>query len=151
MGKIDGALKFAQQVVNSGARYFQANPAVTALLKQMVGQDRHYLAHEYFNLDWDVMAFSDVARTLQNAKLSFAASAHLIDHVEVINLSETARKLLAEIKQSLLYQSTRDYFVNQQFRRDIFVKGALKLTPLEPAKRFITKRLCSSLAPTQSL
>ena len=136
VGKIDGALKFAQQVVDSGARYFQANPAVAALLKQMAGQDRHYLAHEYFNLDWDVMAFSDVAQTLQNAKLTFAASAHLIDHVEVINLSETARKLLAEIKQPLLYQSIRDYFVNQQFRRDIFVKGARRLTPLERSEAF---------------
>jgi SAM-dependent methyltransferase len=131
VGKIEGALKFAQQVVDSGARYFQANPGVTALLKRIFGQDRHYLAHEYFNLDWDVMAFSDVARMLQNAKLTFAASAHLMDHVEAINLSETARKLLAEIKQPLLYQSVRDYFVNQQFRRDIFVKGTRRLTPLE--------------------
>jgi hypothetical protein len=54
-----------------------------------------------------------------------------MDHVEAINLSETARKLLAEINQPLLYQSVRDYFVNQQFRRDIFVKGARRLTPLE--------------------
>ena len=136
VGKIDGALKFAQQVVDSGAHYFRANPAVAQHLKQIAGQDRRYLAHEYFNLDWDVMAFSDVAKTLQRAKLTFAASANLIDHVEAINLSETAHKLLAEIKQPLLYQSIRDYFVNQQFRRDIFVKGRRSLTSLERSEAF---------------
>ena len=131
VGKIDGALKFAQQVVDSGAKYFQANPAVADLLKRIAGQDRHYLAHEYFNLDWDVMPFSDVARMLHDAKLTFAASAHLMDHVEGGFLTENARKLLAGIKQPLLYQSVRDYFVNQQFRRDIFIKGGRTLTPLE--------------------
>jgi SAM-dependent methyltransferase len=131
VGKVDGALKFAQQVVDSGARYFQANPAVAERLKRISGQNRRYLAHEYFNLDWDVMAFSDVARLLAHAKVSFAASAHLLDHVELINLSERARELLSGIKQPLLYQSVRDYFVNQQFRRDVFIKGARELTPLE--------------------
>ena len=136
VGKIDGALKFAQQVVDSGALYFKANPAVAERLKQIAGQNRHYLAHEYFNLDWEVMSFSDVARMLQNAKLTFAASAHLMDHVDAMFVSETARKLLAEIKQPLLYQSVRDYFINQQFRRDIFVKGGHRLTPLERSEAF---------------
>jgi hypothetical protein len=35
-----------------------------------------------------------------------------------------------------LYQSVRDYFVNQHFRRDIFIKGRRTLTPLERAEAF---------------
>lgn len=131
VGKIDGALRFAQNMVDTGASYFKANPAVAVRLKRISGQDRHYLAHEYFNLDWDVMPFSEVARWLGQAKLTFVASAHLLDHVDIINLSEGAQQFLSAIKQPLLYQSVRDYFVNQQFRRDIFVKGARDLTSLE--------------------
>jgi hypothetical protein len=130
-GKIDGALAFAQQVADSGALYFRANPAVTERLKRIKEQNRNYLAHEYFNRDWDLMTFSDVAGYLDEAKLGFVASAHLIDHVDGVNLSADGQKLLGGIQHPILRQSVRDYLVNQQFRRDVFVKGPRRLTFLE--------------------
>ena len=48
-GRIEGALSFAQQVVDSGALYFRGNPAVAKRLKKIATQNRSYLAHEYFN------------------------------------------------------------------------------------------------------
>jgi hypothetical protein len=134
--KLNEALAFAQQVIDSGALYFRGNPAVAERLKKMSEQDRNYLAHEYFNRDWRVMAFSDVARWLDDAKLSFVASAHLLDHVEAVNLSESGQKLLSGISHPVLRQSVRDYFVNQQFRRDVFVKGTRRLSPLEQKEAF---------------
>lgn len=136
LNKIDGAVNFAQHVVDSGALYFQANPAVAQRLKQIAGQNRNYLAHEFFNQDWDIMSFSDAARMLDEAKLTFLASAHLMDHVEAINLTEAGQKLLSGISHPILRQSVRDYFVNQQFRRDIFIKGAHRLTGLEITELF---------------
>ncbi|MFO1081066.1 MAG: class I SAM-dependent methyltransferase [Reyranellaceae bacterium] len=130
-GKVDGALAFAQQVAGSGALYFRANPAVGERLKRIAEQNRNYLAHEYFNRDWDLMAFSEVAQELADAKLSFVASAHFLDHFDAVNLSQDGQKLLAGIQHPILRQSVRDYLVNQQFRRDIFVKGPRRLTPLE--------------------
>ena len=50
--KVDRALAFAQQVIDSGALYFRRNPAVGERLKEVAGQNRNYLAHEYFNEDW---------------------------------------------------------------------------------------------------
>jgi len=131
IGKVDGALAFARNIADSGALYFRANPAVTARLKQISEQSRNYLAHEYFNRDWELMAFSDVARWLESAKLSYAASAHLLDHTDAVNLTPEGQKLLLGIAHPILRQTVRDYFVNQQFRRDIFVKGTRRLTPLE--------------------
>lgn len=131
LAKLDGAVSFAQQVINSGALFFRGNPAVAERLKRMSALDRHYLAHEFFTHDWRVMPFSEVARWLDDAKLSFVTSAHLIDHVEAVNLTETGHKLLSSISHPVLRQSVRDYFVNQQFRRDIFAKGHRKLTQLE--------------------
>ena len=131
IGKINDALKFAQQVVDSGALYFRANPAVAERLKMISNQNRSYLAHEYFNRDWDVMPFSEVVRWFEDAKLSFVASANLLDHIEVANLTADARKVLADIQHPILRQSVRDYFVNQQFRRDVFIKGARRLSAFE--------------------
>jgi SAM-dependent methyltransferase len=136
LAKLDGAVTFAQQVIDSGALFFRGNPLVAERLKRMSSMDRHYLAHEFFTHDWRVMPFSDVARWLDDAKLNFVASAHLLDHVEQINLSADGLKLLGQIQHPILRQSVRDYFVNQQFRRDIFTKGSRRISPLEQMEAF---------------
>ena len=148
IGRIEGALKFAQQVVDSGALYFRANQAIAERLKQISQQNRNYLAHEYFNRDWHVMPFSEVAQRLEDAKVSFVASAHLLDHVEVANLTGQAQRLLAEIQHPILRQSVRDYFVNQHFRRDIFIKGARKLSAVEQMEMLLSTAFVLMLDPT---
>ena len=131
VAKLDGAMAFAQQVIDSGALFFRGNPAIAERLKMFSALDRRYLAHEFFNQDWRVVPFSEVARWLEQGKLSFVASAHLLDHIDAVNLTEAGQKLLAGISHPVLRQSVRDYFVNQQFRRDIFAKGYRRLTLLE--------------------
>ena len=126
MPRIDAALDFAQQVVDSNALYFRANPAVAERLKAIRGQNRHYLAHEFFNADWHPVPFSDVAEHLAAAKLSFAASANLLAHIDSVNLTAAQQQMLSAITHPVLRESVRDYCENQQFRRDIFVKGALR-------------------------
>ena len=130
VSKIDGALAFAKTVVDSKAAYFKANPAVVDRLKKITEQNKHYVAHEYFNADWLPMPFSDVASLLSEAKLSFAASSNFFDHSDGINLTADQQILLGGIKHPILKESVRDYMVNQQFRRDIWVKGVRPLLPL---------------------
>ena len=97
----------------------------------MQQQNRAYLAHEYCNQHWQPMAFSQLISALEPAKLSFLGSAAIFDHIDLLNLSEAAQKILANIEHPVLKQSVRDYLVNQQFRRDYFVKGSRKLSLLE--------------------
>ncbi len=129
--KLDAGVKFAQQVNDAGALYFRQTPNAVKKLKDMDKEDRHYASHEYFTQDWRLMAFSDVARVLNGAKLTFAASGTMLDHVETANYNDAARNLLAGIKHPILRQSVRDYVVNQQFRRDIFVRGPRQLSRTE--------------------
>jgi SAM-dependent methyltransferase len=136
VAKVDGAVAFAQQVIDSGALYFRANPAVGERLKALSGLRRNYLVHEYFTEDWRPITFSDMSRVLEDAKLDFVGSANLLDHVEAVNLSEAGQKLLSGISHPILRQSVRDYLVNQQFRRDIFAKGSRRLSALEQAEAF---------------
>lgn len=135
VNRIGNALDFAQRIVDAGAIYFKANPAVADRLAKLKDYSANYLAHEYFNADWHPMPFSQTAELLEPAKLTFAASAQLLDQVDAINLSAEARKLLGEISDPLLRQTVRDFFVNQQFRRDVFIKGARLLPQLELQRR----------------
>lgn len=134
VSRIDAALAFAQQVVDSNAMYFRANPSVAERLTKIRAQNRHYLAHEYFNADWDPMPFSQVAGMLSEAKLSFGASAHLFDHVDNVNFTPESQALMNGITHPILRESVRDYCVNQQFRRDIFVKGPRPLPAVRQAE-----------------
>ena len=147
VGKIDGALAFAQQVVESGAQFFKANPAVAERLKKIAEQNRNYLAHEYFNADWHPMPFSDLAKWLEQAKLAFAASAHLLDQVEAIHLPESAAKMLAEQRHPVLRETLRDYLVNQQFRRDLFVRGPRRVAVIERMESLRSLRLVPLTSP----
>ncbi len=134
VSRIDGALEFAEKLFASNPTYAKANPAVAERLKSIKDQNRNYLAHEYFNRDWLPMPFSRMAQWLAPAKTGYACSAHYLDHIDAVNLSVEQQALLKEIPDVLFRETVRDFMVNQQFRRDYWVKGARKLNPLEQAE-----------------
>jgi len=131
ISRIDGALDFAEKLFATNPTYVKANPQVPERIKKIKEQDRNYLAHEYFNRDWLPMPFSRMAQWLAPTKISYACSAHYLDHINGINLTVEQRALLSEIPDAMFRETVLDFMVNQQFRRDYWVKGARKLNPLE--------------------
>ena len=129
--RLQGAVGFSNKIADAGALLFKASPAVSERLRTIAGQPPGRLVDEYLGRGRHLVAFSEVARSLGEAKLDFAAAAHLLDHLDGINLSPEGIRLLAGIPHPVLRQSVRDYLVNQQFRRDVFVKGLRRLTSLE--------------------
>ncbi|MDP2001266.1 MAG: class I SAM-dependent methyltransferase [Rhodoferax sp.] len=134
VSRIDGALDFADKLMATNPGYLKANPMVTERLKGMKAHNRNYLAHEYFNRDWLPMPFSKMAQWLAPAKVGFACSAHYLDHVDAVNLSPEQQALLNETPDALFRQTVRDFMVNQQFRKDFWVKGGRKLSLLAQAE-----------------
>lgn len=134
--KIDAAMDFAQAMIDADARYFRTHPGLKDWLAKMRSLSRNYVAHEYFNRDWHPMPSSEVARTLSAAKLTYAASATLAEHLDGLGLPPKSRDLLAGITHPLLRETVLDYLVNQRFRRDIFVKGPRPLSPAARNERF---------------
>lgn len=131
LSRVDGALEFTEKLLATNPRFSRANPGVVDRLKSIKGQNRQYLAHEYFNRDWLPMHFGTLAQWLEPAKVGFACSAHLLDHVDGINLSAEQQTLLQQIPDAMFRETVRDFMVNQQFRRDYWVKGPRKLSALE--------------------
>ena len=147
VNRIDGAVSFVEKMLETNPLYARANPSVNDRMKNIKEQNRHYLAHEYFNRDWHPMHFSDLAQWLEPAKLNFACSAHYLDHIDLINLGEEQRNFLEEITDTKFRQAVRDFMVNQQFRRDYWVKGARKLDALEQAELVRSQRVVLQTHP----
>lgn len=129
--RIGGALEFAEELMATNPLYVRANPTIGERIKTMKQHGRDYLAHEYFNRDWHPMHFATAAEWLAPAKVQFACSAHFHDHVGVLSLSKEQSDLLARIPDPQFRESVRDFMVNQQFRRDYWVRGRRTISALE--------------------
>jgi SAM-dependent methyltransferase len=138
--RLDESLRLFDRLAEVGARYIRETPGLVERIKQLQTQQRNYVAHEYLNGEWTIFHFADVASDLSAAKLSYVASAHLLDHIDAINLTAEQSALLAEIKDPIRREGLRDLIVNQQFRRDIFARGAVPLTPHEARKAWLDLR-----------
>ncbi|MFZ1539138.1 MAG: class I SAM-dependent methyltransferase, partial [Chromatiaceae bacterium] len=125
--RIGAALGFAARLMALQPAYLQANPQVAERLQGMQTKDRHYLAGEYFNRDWQPMLFSELARWLAPAKLEFAGSALYWNLLAPGYLPEAQRAFLAEIPDPTYRETTLDFLLNSQFRWDYWVKGGQRL------------------------
>jgi SAM-dependent methyltransferase len=141
INRIDGALDFTEKLFATNPLFARANPLVKEKIKQIAGENHHYLAHEYFNRDWHPMYISKMAKLLDSAKLTYACSSHYLDYVDAVNLTTEQQTFLKDIHDPIFKQTVRDFMVNQQFRKDYWVKGARRLTPLEQAHGLREQRL----------
>jgi SAM-dependent methyltransferase len=96
-GRIHKALGFAQQVMDTEPLALMTAPGAAEQLRKMQSLDPHYIAHEFFNRDWQPMHFSTVAQWLEGAKLQFACSASYMDAAESMHL--TAEQLKSYLEQ----------------------------------------------------
>ncbi|MBK5969032.1 MULTISPECIES: class I SAM-dependent methyltransferase [Thiorhodovibrio] len=141
VGRIDGAIGFVERLLATNPAYARENPAIAARFNKLKEHNRAYLAHEYFNRDWAPMSLGTMAEWLQPAKLDYAGSAHPLDAIDAIHLTEEQRTLLAEIPDPLFRAGVRNFMVNQQFRRDYWVKGPRRLNALEQRAQIRALRL----------
>ena len=129
--RIDAALDFAGSLMEADPIFTRVNPSVGERIKALKDQDRRYLAHEYFNRDWLPVSFSEMSEWLSSAKLTYVCSASYLDNIDSLNLTPAQQGVLMNISDPTFRELVRDFMVNQQFRRDYWVRGARRLTTFE--------------------
>ena len=143
--KILNSIKFIEPLIQN-SKFVSTTSSVKEQYIQMQQKSINYLAHEYFNSDWQPMYFSDVAKLLSTAKLSYACSADYLDNVDNINLTQDQQMLLADISDTNFYQSTRDFLVNKKFRKDYWVKGKSKISLFEQKNEMRNEKFVLNVA-----
>ncbi len=146
--QVKAALDFSQQLLAAEPRAL-SDSRVKDRLGTIAKQDPHYLAHEYFNRDWEPMYFADLAAALAPAKLSYACQASTLDQVPVLHFTPAQQALLDGISDPLFRETVRDYIQNQQFRRDYWIKGARKLAPAEQQAQWASLRVALAVPRDQ--
>jgi len=141
IGQTDAALSFIDQFLGLEPLYAKANPGAVERLKQVKGQDRQYLAHEYMNRDWHPMYFADIENWLTDAKVGFASSAHTLDNLYEMNMTPAQVDFMRSVPDVSLRETVRDFCVNQQFRRDYWVRGVRSLVGHEQVAAMREERI----------
>jgi hypothetical protein len=139
--RVGDAMAFAERLLGMDPLYHRANPKVVERLKVFMSQDHRYLAHEFLNANWTPMHVADIAKWLERTKCSLACSANYLDHIDSLNLAADARELLRGIPDSMFRETVRDFMINRWFRREYWVKGVRRLSPLEQAEALSRERV----------
>jgi SAM-dependent methyltransferase len=135
------ALEFIRQLAAAKAHYFTHNAAVTTHLEQRAADNPLYLAHEYLNEHWSPMYHADVARDLDAARLTFVASAGLIENNDRLSLPPAIAAMCKESRDPEWRETLRDYARDQRFRRDIFLRGPSPMKPVEHSEALTCVRV----------
>ena len=74
----------------------------------------------------------------------------MLDSVEKLNLTKDQSEFLKTISDATFRETTRDFLLNQQFRKDYWVKGPRKINPTAQSLAFKSIRLLL-LAPADTI
>ena len=138
LDKIDASITFMRNLLGTDPVYKKAYPGVEPMLEELSKKDKRYLAHEFFNADWTTMSVKKLSEMLSDCKLQFAASAHPLELLPNINFTKQQLELIQTINDPIFREYVKDFCLNQDFRRDLWVKGGRTLSATERMNEFLS-------------
>jgi SAM-dependent methyltransferase len=132
--RIEKAVKDAAEIANLKSGYFRANPGAVDTISKLPKRQSNYLAHEYLNAAWTTFYSVDVADEMAAAKLTYLASATLMENHLELMLADAAAQHVRQQPTERLRQLTQDFLTGQRFRRDVFVRGHPRLPRMETSR-----------------
>lgn len=132
--QIHQAAQFVDKLQQLNAGFITANPGLKPRLATLNTADRHYLVHEYMHRHWQPMYHIDVANDLADAKLDYIGSADLPLAYRQMYLTPDQLALLEAIADRRMRETVHDYLLNIGFRKDIFVRGARRMSQMRQSE-----------------
>lgn len=132
--QLKGGAGLVKSLVQANAGYFLHNPQIQSRVEGLEKHSGNYLVHEYMHKHWQPLYHADVARDFTVAKLEFAGVADGVQAYPQLYLSQEVRDLLSTLPDPVMRETIKDYAMNNGFRKDVYVRGARKLTGLRRVK-----------------
>lgn len=132
--RAQAGLGAVEKLLEANPRAFNHGDRVKKLIEKLKKSQVNYIIHEYFNEHWYPFYVTDIANRMGKSGLSFVASATLQRNILDLNLNEAQRKLVQPITDIVKREQYKDYLLDEQFRRDIFVRSTPTVTPRDPMK-----------------
>ena len=121
--KAKRALGFIKEMAALEGRFFKDHPRVVPTLEKMEKMDPRYLAHEYLNSEWHPQYSAEVSAEMARARLTWVADAEVRVNFPEFWLSPPMLGFLAKAENTAQRETWKDFLLDTQFRRDVFIKG----------------------------
>lgn len=122
------ALGVARAMTELKAPALTASPMVANLLAR-ADIPPGYLAHELMNANWEPLCVTDVRADTRSVGLEPAGTANLLQNYDSFVLRKAARDVLAGIEDPDAREFARDFFLDQVFRQDVFIRAGRFAAP----------------------
>ena len=111
------------------------NASAQQRLEAMKHQPPAYIAHEFLNESWQPLYVTEVRAALAEAKLEPAGSAIIAENHALLALAADVAPLVRNAPDPDMAELLKDFGMNRQFRRDLFVKGTTRPPAREAQRR----------------
>ncbi|MWV62619.1 methyltransferase domain-containing protein [Helicobacter saguini] len=141
--RITNCVTFFEKLLACEPMFSKLNPQNLDFLEQMKNlpnSQKSYIAHEYLNADWEIFYFSDMVKLLDKAKLSFLCSGKVIEHFEEFSITAEGVAFLNTIDNKIFREQLKDYFINRQFRVDLFARAMRRISIFEAREKLLNTK-----------
>jgi SAM-dependent methyltransferase len=132
---IGEAQELLKSLIEHSSAFIVQNPGVKARVEGMAQQDRAYLAHEFVNSGWEPIYVTEVMKNFGEAKLTYIGSASLTENRIDLCVPKNLQDLVRKAPDAGMRELLKDYAINKQFRRDLYVRGPQRLSNHEQRRR----------------
>lgn len=143
--RVPQAMEKFDQAFATGKGYFALQKPIESKINEIKKHDKVYVAHEYFNQNWNLFYHTDIVQQFQEAKVAYAGSATLFDSYLENFLGEQERQILNQYKDQGMRETLKDYFINRNFRKDLFIRGPLPLSSREKSRLLFATKFCLNI------
>jgi SAM-dependent methyltransferase len=128
---IDEGMELMKKLVEHSSAFIAHNPTIKTRVEKMGKQDKAYLAHEFLNAGWQPIYVTDAMEDFAAAKTNYIGSASIAENRPDLCVSRDLLPLVRNAPDVAMHELLKDYAINKQFRRDLYVKGPQRLNPRE--------------------
>lgn len=139
--RVRAGFDFVKTLLDKGAHALEGQPQAKRQIERADKLPANYLAQEFLNEHWHPMYVTDVMRELSAAKLEYVGSASAVENDLRIIVTDDTAKFIQDQPTEELRQLVKDMVLNTRFRRDIYAKGARRLSGLDQRQYFSRCRL----------
>lgn len=136
LSRTEQALGALKQLSESRLRYFSTYPDTLAAIESYKRGPSEYLAHEFLNESWEPFYSIDVAEEMRDIGLRYVGSATLADNHPALVIDDEAARAIARLPTERQRQLASDFAAHRRFRRDVFVRAPVELSPAQMAANF---------------
>lgn len=144
IGRSDQRIAYARDALK---KFVSLEPVVAKAIPQLVkkldeleGKPVNYLVHEYLHDSWKAFYASEVINDAEQQKLTYVGQVSPVNAYERMSIPEPFRDWLKELPSQQVRQDFVDSVLNNQFRRDFYLKGATAAPVALQVQKFRTMK-----------